>query len=104
MHSEYGWSAKNEEGTEVKGLSQLFGSRVAVYTLDMESSRGRGVKPSGEVKIALREISVADIALLQDELRLHRTAGESSAPCRAKLAQRWGAPLVRVTGGRPHRV
>jgi len=49
MHSEYGWSAKNEEGTEVKGLSQLFGSRVAVYTLDMESSRGRGVKPSGEM-------------------------------------------------------
>jgi len=52
MHSEYGWSAKNEEGIEVKGLSQLFGSRVAVYTLDLESSRGRGVKPAGEIKIA----------------------------------------------------
>jgi len=39
----------------VKGVSQLFGSRVAVYTLDMESSRGRGVKPAGEIKIALRE-------------------------------------------------
>ena len=61
MHSEYGWSAKNEDGVEVKGLSQLFGSRVAVYTLDMESARGRGVRPAGEIKIALRELSVADI-------------------------------------------
>jgi uncharacterized protein len=98
MHSEYGWSAKNEEGTEVKGLSQLFGSRVAVYTLDMESSRGRGVKPSGEIKIALREISVADIALLQDELRLHRTAVESAALCEDKLGQDWVARLLDMSG------
>jgi DNA helicase HerA-like ATPase len=98
MHSEYGWSAKNEEGTEVKGLSQLFGSRVAVYTLDMESSRGRGVKPAGEIKIALREISVADIALLQDELRLHRTAVESAALCEDKLGLDWVARLLDMNG------
>jgi uncharacterized protein len=98
MHSEYGWSAKNEEGTEVKGLSQLFGSRVAVYTLDMESSRGRGVKPAGEIKIALREISVADIALLQDELRLHRTAVESAALCEDKLGDDWVARLLDMNG------
>ncbi len=98
MHSEYGWSAKNEEGTEVKGLSQLFGSRVAVYTLDMESSRGRGVKPSGEIKIALREISVADIALLSDELRLHRTAVESAALCEDKLGDDWVSRLLDMGG------
>jgi DNA helicase HerA-like ATPase len=98
MHSEYGWSAKNEEGTEVKGLSQLFGSRVAVYTLDMESSRGRGVKPAGEIKIALRELSVADIALLQDELRLHRTAVESAALCEDKLGEDWVARLLDMNG------
>jgi DNA helicase HerA-like ATPase len=98
MHSEYGWSAKNEEGTEVKGLSQLFGGRVAVYTLDMDSSRGRGVKPAGEIKIALREISVADIALLQDELRLHRTAVESAALCEDKLGVDWVARLLDMNG------
>ena len=98
MHSEYGWSAKNEEGVEVKGLSQLFGSRVAVYTLDLESSRGRGVKPAGEIKIALREISVADIALLQDELRLHRTAVESAALCEDKLGDDWVARLLDMNG------
>ncbi|MBV9577149.1 MAG: ATP-binding protein [Chloroflexi bacterium] len=98
MHSEYGWSAKNEEGTEVKGLSQLFGGRVAVYTLDMESSRGRGVRPAGEIKIALRELSVADIALLQDELRLHRTAVESAALCEDKLGENWAARLLDMNG------
>lgn len=98
MHSEYGWSAKNEEGTEVKGLSQLFGGRVAVYTLDLESSRGRGVRPAGEIKIALRELSVADIALLQDELRLHRTAVESAALCEDKLGDDWVARLLDMNG------
>jgi DNA helicase HerA-like ATPase len=98
MHSEYGWNAKNEEGIEVKGLSQLFGSRVAVYTLDMESSRGRGVRPAGEIKIALRELSVADISLLQDELRLHRTAVESAALCEDKLGPDWVARLLDMNG------
>jgi uncharacterized protein len=94
MHSEYGWSAKNEDGVEVKGLSQLFGSRVAVYTLDMESARGRGVRPAGEIKIALRELAVGDIALLQDELKLHRTAVESAALCEDKLGPDWAAQLL----------
>jgi uncharacterized protein len=98
MHSEYGWSAKNEQGIEVKGLSQLFGGRVAVYTLDMESSRGRGVKPAGEIKIALRELSVGDITLLQDELKLHRTAVESAALCEDKLGDDWAAQLLEMDG------
>ncbi|HYY88851.1 MAG TPA: ATP-binding protein, partial [Chloroflexota bacterium] len=98
MHSEYGWSAKNDDGVEVKGLSQLFGSRVAVYTLDMESARGRGVRPAGEIKIALRELSVADIALLQDELKLHRTAVESAALCEDKLGHDWAARLLEMSG------
>jgi DNA helicase HerA-like ATPase len=98
MHSEYGWSAKNEEGTEVKGLSQLFGGRVAVYTLDMDSSRGRGVRPAGEIKIALRELSVGDITLLQDELKLHRTAVESAALCEDKLGDDWAARLLEMSG------
>jgi DNA helicase HerA-like ATPase len=97
MHSEYGWSAKNEEGIEVKGLSQLFGNRVVVYTLDMESSRGRGVKPAGEIKIALRELSVSDITLLQDELKLHRTVVESAALSEDKLGTDWVGKLLDMS-------
>jgi DNA helicase HerA-like ATPase len=79
-------------------LSQLFGSRVAVYTLDMESSRGRGVKPAGEIKIALRELSVGDISLLQDELKLHRTAVEAATLCEDKLGDDWAAQLLDMGG------
>jgi uncharacterized protein len=56
------------------------------------------VKPAGEIKIALREISVADIALLQDELRLHRTAVESAALCEDKLGADWVARLLDMSG------
>ena len=34
MHGEYGWRGSSEHTAEVKGLKQLFGSRVAVFSLD----------------------------------------------------------------------
>ena len=39
MHSEYGWEGRSEEQYKVKGLKQLFPSKVAVFTLDPDSSR-----------------------------------------------------------------
>ncbi|MBF8299601.1 MAG: hypothetical protein HW397_650 [Dehalococcoidia bacterium] len=39
MHGEYGWSHRSESGTEVKGLKQLFPSKVAVFTLDQARPR-----------------------------------------------------------------
>jgi len=39
MHSEYGWEGRSEKGYKVKGLKQLFPSKVAVFALDEESSR-----------------------------------------------------------------
>jgi len=43
MHSEYGWEGRSETGRKVKALKQLFPSKVAVFTLDEESSRRRRV-------------------------------------------------------------
>ncbi len=96
MHSEYGWSSGSEDHVEVKGLSQLFPGRVLVYTLDPESARGRGVKPNGTVKIALGEITVEDISLLQDELRLNRTAVESAGICEEFLGDEWVRRLLEM--------
>jgi DNA helicase HerA-like ATPase len=45
MHSEYGWEGRNEQGVKVKALKQLFPEKVAVFTLDEESSRRRRVSP-----------------------------------------------------------
>ncbi len=82
MHSEYGWQATQESGSGrrgfVKGLKQLFGSKVAIFTLDPESARRRGVQSDFAIKIPYNQIMVEDIAALADELNLHPTAVESS--------------------------
>lgn len=78
MHSEYGWDSKSEDNIFVKGLRQLFGHQVLVYSLDPKSSRQRGVAIDSEVVIGLDQIDVEDIILLQDELNLTATAAESS--------------------------
>lgn len=78
MHSEYGWDSRSEDGTFVKGLRQLFGHQVLVYSLDPKSSRQRGVTIDSEVMIGLDQIDVEDVMLLQDELNLTSTAAETS--------------------------
>src|SRR5215211_2246641 len=78
MHNEYGHDSYSEDGTFVKGLRQLFGAEVLVYTLDMASSRSRGVAADEEVVIGLDQIEVEDITLLKEELNLNDTAAESA--------------------------
>jgi DNA helicase HerA-like ATPase len=78
MHNEYGHDSYSEDGTFVKGLRQLFGGEVLVYTLDMSSSRSRGVAADEEVVIGLDQIEVEDITLLKEELNLNDTAAESA--------------------------
>ena len=78
MHNEYGHDAHSENQSFVKGLRQLFGAQVVVYSLDAASSRNRGVAVDEEVVIGLDQIEVGDIELLRDELNLTATAAESS--------------------------
>lgn len=89
MHSEYGWQSQSEGSGMVKGLRQLFPSKVTVYTLDPAGARTRTVKPDGEITIGLNEIEVEDVALLQDELRLNPTAVESASLCEDRFRDAW---------------
>lgn len=91
MHNEYGYKSATEEGAraEVKGLKQLFGERVAIFTLDPESSRRREVKYDFEVQIPYSSITIDDILLLQDELNLTGTAAESAHILNSSLGERW---------------
>jgi DNA helicase HerA-like ATPase len=70
MHSEYGWEGRSETGYKVKGLKQLFTSRVAIFTLDEESARWRKVSPDGVVKIGYGELEPEDVELLRQTLNL----------------------------------
>ena len=78
MHNEYGWAGSSEGGRKVKGLKQLFPSKVAVFSLDPESSRRRGVSTDVEVQIGYDEIEPEDIALLRETLNLSEPAAEAS--------------------------
>ncbi len=65
MHSEYGWEAEGEGGLRVKGLRQLFGDRVAIFTLDPESTYRRGIRPDAVVRIPWHSVEPEDLVTLQ---------------------------------------
>ena len=89
MHSEYGWKGSSEDNKEVKGLKQLFSSKVAVFSLDEESSRRRGLTPDYVVKIGYGEIEPEDIQLLRETMGLSEVAAESSYNLRQRLGPQW---------------
>lgn len=92
MHSEYGWGAPSESGSFVKGLRQLFGSEVLVYTIDPVSSRRR--QYDGELVIGLDQIEVEDVIAIEQELNLSSTATESSYLLYDRFRERWLKALL----------
>ena len=78
MQSEYGWKGYSEGGAEVKGLKQLFHSKVAVFSLDEESSKRRGLTPDYVVRIGLDEVEPDDIQLLRETLDLSEVAADAA--------------------------
>ncbi len=86
MHSEYGWEGRSEEGRKVKALKQLFPSKVAVFTLDEESSRRRRVSTDFVVRIGYEEIEPEDMVLLRQTLNLT----EASVQAVYQLAREFG--------------
>jgi DNA helicase HerA-like ATPase len=96
MHNEYGWKGTHEGGPPVKGLKQLFGSRVAVFTLDEESSKRRQVSTDFVVKIGYDEITPEDIAILRTTLNLTELAVEAAYDLRKKLGKSWLRQLIEL--------
>jgi len=86
MHSEYGWEATSEAHRRVKGLKQLFPSRVAVFTLDERHAQRRRVSPDYIVRIGYGEIEPEDITLLRQTLGLTEAAVQASY----RLARKYG--------------
>lgn len=78
MESEYGWRGYSESDREVKGLKQIFSSKVAVFSLDEESSKRRGLTPDYIVRIGYREIEPEDIEILRETLGLSEVAADAA--------------------------
>jgi DNA helicase HerA-like ATPase len=98
MHNEYGWAGTREGGPPVKALKQLFPSRVAVFTLDEENSRHRGVSTDGVVKIGYDEIEPDDIALLRQTLNLTDLAVEAVHQLFRKFGRNWIQDTLDLKG------
>jgi DNA helicase HerA-like ATPase len=88
----------NSGDSFVKGLKQLFGNQVALFSLDPASSRQRGIQPDHEVHIAYDQIAVEDVVALQDELQLNPTASESAYLVAAMYKNKWLRQLLSVEG------
>jgi hypothetical protein len=101
MHNEYGWEGTSEGGRRsVKGLKQFCGSKVAIFTLDEESARRRGVSTDFVVEVGYDEIEPEDIEMLRDTLSLT----EQSVMAAYQLARhfgdrRWLQSALQMTGG-----
>lgn len=95
MHNEYGWKSQDEARREVKGLRQLFpAGEVAVFTLDEESSRRRGSKIDGVVRIGYDQIEPEDVDSLSGLLALSDVQVGALYFLRRKLGHGWVARLL----------
>ena len=98
MESEYGWQGQdNDRGRQVKGLKQLFPSRVITFTLDEASSRRRGLMPDGVVKIGYDEVEPADIEVLRDSLNLSEVAASASWNVARHFRENWLREFIRLS-------
>lgn len=89
MHSEYAFDKQTEDGRWVKGLRELLGSRVLVYSLDADAAARRNVDVA--LTIGLNQIEAEDIMLLADELDLTATTAATAG----LLGDLYGADWLR---------
>ncbi len=99
MHSEYGWEAVSEGKnlSTVKGLKQLFPSKIEVYTLDPESTKRRGVPHAQDLYLSYDQIEVEDIKLCSRELGLSDASIDNANILHAEFGKSWIVQLLNMT-------
>lgn len=99
MHNEYGWQAmaESKSAPRVKGLKQLFGSQVVVFSLDKDSSRARGLPDAHELYIGYNQIEIEDLDLLKTELALSEATLENAYIVKEKMGPDWIATLLDMS-------
>lgn len=100
MHSEYGLQARTESKGKafVKGLKTLFADKIAIFSLDPDSTRRRGGMPDVEITIAYQDVRVEDVLSLGQELNLHSTALEAAHLVAAHFKKDWLQALLEQGG------
>ncbi len=99
MHGEYGWEGSSEGNRKVKGLKQLFSSKVAVFSLDEESSKRRGLTPDYVVRIGFDEVEPEDIEILCGILDLSSVAADAAYSLERHYGRRkWLGEFLNLEG------
>ena len=102
MHSEYGYGDRAEtddgETVFVKGLRDLFPSKVSIFSLDPKTTREQGHQPDHDVYLHADQIQPADILPLRDTLNLNATAAESSYMLQNAYGKDWLKTLLEARG------
>ncbi len=96
MHDEYAFGKQSEDGVWVRGLKELFGSRVRVYSLDERAARRPGRQADVILKIGLNQIEPEDVLLLAEELNLRSTAEATIGLLRDRYGQDWFRALLEM--------
>ncbi|MHC5833369.1 MAG: ATPase, partial [Nostoc sp.] len=81
----------------VKGLKQLFPSKVEVYTLDPESTKRRGVRDAQELYLSYEQIEVEDIKLCSRDLGLSDAALDNANILYSEFGKSWIVQLLNMT-------
>lgn len=94
MHSEYAWQKEGEGGAQLRGLRDLFGSQIGVYSLDERDAARQALDAT--LKIGMNQIEPGDIELLADELNLTATFAATAHSLYSRYQDRWLAALLAM--------
>ncbi len=94
MHNEYGWESQGEAGYGVKGLRQLFPSKVSVMTLDRQSSDRRQSKWDYEIQIGYDQIEPEDVDMLSSLMALSDVQVGALYDLYRRLGSNWIVKLL----------
>ncbi len=97
MHDEYSFDKQTEDKRWVKGLRQLFGPQVLIYSLDEQMGRRAGRNVDVTLKIGLNQIEEADVVLLTEELNLRQTAEATIGLLHDSFREEWLLRLLEMS-------
>lgn len=96
-HNEYAYGKESEEKRRVRGLKDLFGSKVLVYSLDESQGNKAGRPADGILKIGLNQIEPEDVILMSQELRLTAKAGTMIGLLVDEYGEKWLTRLIEMS-------
>ncbi len=97
MHDEYAFGKESEEKRWVKGLKNLFPTRVQVWSIDQNAGRRAGRAVDEVIRIGLNQIEPEDVLLLAEELDLRGTTEANIGLLQDRYKEGWLEALLAMS-------